>query len=84
MSVMDLPAFPVIPAVLLIVYAWRAVRRTRGSWSGPLPDIGEAPPDAEPIVRPRLNDDGLVTFSLDLTPGRMAPVPPRRPSTRRP
>ncbi len=68
----------------LMIYAWRAMRRTRGAWSGPIEDVGEAPPDAEPIGRPRLNDDGTGTFRLDLSSAGTAPVPPRRPSSRAP
>jgi hypothetical protein len=57
--------------VALIVYAWRALRRTRGTWSGPIANVGDAPPDAEPIARPRLNDDGLATYSLHIPPSRL-------------
>jgi hypothetical protein len=78
---MDLTLFTV---AALVIYAWRAIRRTRGDWSGPIADVAEAPPDAEPIGRPRLNDDGLATFRLDLSAGSTAPVPPRRPSGRVP
>jgi hypothetical protein len=52
--------------VALVVYAWRAIRRTRGTWSGPIPSVGEAPADAVPIARLRLQDDGLGTYRLDL------------------
>jgi hypothetical protein len=57
-------------AVALIVYAWRALRRSRGSWSGPIPDVGTPPPDASPIAQPRFDDNGLATHSLVFsTPG---------------
>jgi hypothetical protein len=72
---MDLTLFTV---AALIIYAWRAIRHTRGTWSGPIEDVEEAPPDAEPIGRHRLNDDGLGTFRLDLSQGGTDPVAPRR------
>jgi hypothetical protein len=31
--------------------------------------VGDAPPGAEPIASPRLNDAGLGTYSLDLSGG---------------
>lgn len=65
LAVMDLSTVMVLA---LIVYAWRALRRTRGIWSGPIADVGDAPPDAEPIARPRLSDDGLATYYLHLPP----------------
>jgi hypothetical protein len=73
---MDLSAALV---VALIVYVWRALRRGRGSWSGPIPDVGTPPPDAEPIAQPNLNDDGLVTYSLVFS----APSRGRRSETAR-
>ena len=74
----------VVMVAALIVYAWRAMRRTRGAWSGPIANVGDAPPDAEPIARPRLNDDGLGTYRFDLSRGGAAPVAPRRTSVRGP
>jgi len=41
---------------------WRAVRK-RSPFGGPLPDVGDAPADAEPVFRPQLDDNGLATFS---------------------
>jgi hypothetical protein len=59
--------------VALIVGAVRAWRRLRGSWSGPIPDVPNAPRDASPIGGARYNDDGLATFSV------VMPRSPARP-----
>lgn len=50
----------------LIVAAWRWLtrRRSRTSAFGPGPSVGNAPPDAEPVIRPRLDDNGLATYSM--------------------
>lgn len=49
----------------LLVTAWRWLTRRRSpAPSGPLPDIGDAPPQAQPIVRLRLDDNGLATYSM--------------------
>lgn len=52
--------------------AWRALRRrTRGlNVMGPVPDVGDAPADAEPMLQSRLDDNGLATYTM---------VPPGRP-----
>ena len=49
----------------LLVAAWRRLRRrpTR-SVLGPLPAVGDAPANAEPIIHPRLDDNGLATYSM--------------------
>lgn len=33
-----------------------------------LPSVGDAPPDAEPIASPQLDDDGVGTYSLHFSP----------------
>ena len=50
----------------LLVAAWRWLRHpTHTDWeTGNLPDIADAPADAEPIVRPRLDDNGLATYTM--------------------
>ena len=38
---------------------------TAGAWtSGPLPDVPDAPADAEPVIQPRLDDNGLATYTM--------------------
>jgi hypothetical protein len=50
----------------LLVAALRWLRGpTAGAFtSGDLPDIGDAPADAEPVFRPRLDDNGLGTYTM--------------------
>lgn len=50
----------------LIVAAWRwLTRRQSGSGAfGPLESVGDAPSEAEPLIRPRLDDNGLATYSM--------------------
>ena len=50
----------------LLVAAWRWLRQpTHTDWeTGNLPDVADAPADAEPIVRPRLDDNGLATYTM--------------------
>jgi hypothetical protein len=56
----------------LAVAAWRwLMRRRRDEPStGPFPDVGDAPEDAEPILTPRLDDTGLATYSMVLPKSR--------------
>jgi hypothetical protein len=63
----------------LIVAAWRWVTRRRSDSNafGPVASVGDAPPDAEPLIRPRLDDNGLGTYSM-VVPGRR-PTVGRRP-----
>lgn len=49
--------------VALAVGVWRLLRRPTGSRSeGPLPDVGDAPPNATSISSPRWNDDGVGAY----------------------
>lgn len=50
----------------LLVAAWRWLRTpTHTGWeTGNLPDVADAPPDAEPMVQPRLDDNGLATYTM--------------------
>jgi hypothetical protein len=50
----------------LLVMALRWLRHpTARTWaSGPLPDVPDAPADAEPLFRPRLDDNGLATYTM--------------------
>jgi hypothetical protein len=45
--------------VFLAVAVWRFARRRRPSRGKPLPDVGSAPPSADPVAVPWWNDDGL-------------------------
>jgi hypothetical protein len=61
----------------LIVAAWRwMTRRPSTNVLGPLANVGDAPSDAEPVIRPRLDDNGLATYSV-VVPGRKHRVRPR-------
>jgi hypothetical protein len=55
--------------VALVVAAWRFGHRRSRSETGAMPIVGDAPADADPIASPRLNDDGLGTYSLDRSGG---------------
>ena len=67
--VLDLTAALV---VALVVFAWRVGRRRSRDGAGTLPSVSDAPPGADPITTPRLNDNGLGTYSLNL-PERTKP-----------
>jgi hypothetical protein len=58
-------------ALLVAAWRWLGHRRSRPTL-GPMPNVGDAPPDAEPMIRPRLDDNGLATFSFAF-PDRPAP-----------
>lgn len=54
----------------LLASAWRWLTRRRDARPiAPIPDVGDAPVHAEPVLRPRLDDNGLVTYSM-VVPGR--------------
>lgn len=67
----------------LIVAAWRWLTRRHASSrpAGPLPNVGEAPRNAEPIIQPRLDDNGLATYSMVVptTPDTRGIDPPVKP-----
>jgi hypothetical protein len=50
----------------LIVAAWRWFRHPTAHTfaSNDLPDVANAPADAEPVIRPRLDDNGLATYTM--------------------
>ena len=51
-------------ALLLAAFRWLR-HPTAGAWtSGPLPDVPDAPSDAEPVIQPRLDDNGLATYTM--------------------
>ena len=54
----------VLVAAAIIVMIVRQLPRVLRDMRGPVPDVGEAPPDAEPIALNLPNDDGLFTWSL--------------------
>lgn len=56
--------------IALVVTGWRWLRRRRSRRPlGPIPRVGHAPPDAQPIIRPRLDDNGLATYSFRFPDG---------------
>lgn len=61
--------------VFLALVAWRAAHRRGPSDHGPLPDVNDAPPAADPAFVWRYIDDGLYGRYLDA-------VPPRRTDDR--
>lgn len=48
----------------LAVAVWRWLRHPHGPSTRPLPNVGDAPAGAEPLIRPRLDDNGLATYSM--------------------
>jgi hypothetical protein len=56
--------------VFLALMVWRAAHRRRVSNHGPLPDVGEAPPSADPAFVWRYIDDGLYSRYLTAVPPR--------------
>jgi hypothetical protein len=53
--------------IALLVTAWRWLTRRRSPGAiGAMPNVGDAPSTAKPIVRPELDDNGLATYSLNL------------------
>ena len=50
-------------ALLVTAWRWLTSRRARQAL-GPLRSVGSAPASAEPILRARLDDNGLATYSL--------------------
>jgi hypothetical protein len=51
-------------ALLVAALRWLTRRRAPAGPTEPLPDVGDAPLDAEPIIRPRLDDNGLATYTM--------------------
>lgn len=56
------------PALVFTVLVIATALRTKPRWfrTGGLPSVGDAPPSATPVAWPRLDDNGLGTYSLDL------------------
>ena len=52
--------------VAIAIAAWRTFRRRGRSEWAPVRDVADAPSDSRPLAAPRLNDDGLGTYSLHL------------------
>lgn len=51
----------------LLVAALRWLRHPHTAWqTGDMPDVADAPADATPLARPRLEDNGLGTYSMVL------------------
>lgn len=57
-------------AVALVVAVWQLFRWRPRIESRALPDVGDAPADAEPILAPQLDDNGLGAYSLEMPRGR--------------
>lgn len=57
---------PWLVIAALIVMAVRQLPRLIRDLKGPLPDVREAPNDAQPMALILPNDDGLFTWSLRL------------------
>lgn len=57
-------------AVAMVVGVWQLLHWRPAADLGALPDVGDAPPDAEPIVTPHFNDNGLGAYSLELPASR--------------
>lgn len=56
---------PFLWLVLIVMgVRWLARRRSRSPGSGRLPNVPDAPTDATPLIRPRLDDNGLGTYTL--------------------
>lgn len=55
-------------ALALLLAAWLFQRRRSPSMIGPVPDVGQPPVGAQPMVEPRLLDTGLAAYELPLTP----------------
>jgi hypothetical protein len=62
--------------VFLGLIVWRAAHRQRSKEVGPLPDVGEAPPSADPVLVWRYNDDGFTRYLAEVP----APEAERRES----
>jgi hypothetical protein len=62
--------FDLLMVAVLIVGSVRAIRRLRHGMGGPIPDVPDAPADAEPMVTARYDDNGLATYSFSWQPPR--------------
>lgn len=62
----DLPAYiaPWIVFAAIVIMVARQLPRVMRDTRGPVPDVGDAPDDAEPMAFVLPNDDGLFTWSL--------------------
>jgi hypothetical protein len=55
---------PVLWLVLIVAAVRWLTRPHRGPAPDPLPEVGDAPADAEPMLEPRLDDNGLATYTM--------------------
>ena len=51
-------------ALLVAAVRWLTHPHRVGPATEPMPEIGDAPADAEPLIRPRLDDTGLATYTM--------------------
>lgn len=54
-------------ALVLLLAAWFFQRRRSLSMVGTMPEVGQPPADATPMVEPRLQDIGSGTYELPLS-----------------
>lgn len=53
-------------ALLVAGYRRLTQRRAGSRTTGPLTNVGDAPPSAQPVTQPRFDDNGLATYSMVL------------------
>lgn len=75
----DLTAALFVALVVLLIVGLRKIGTSRTRSRGRLQDVGDAPPSAEPIATPRLDDIGLGTYSLDVAADADQAPPDERP-----
>lgn len=60
-------------ALALLMAAWLFRRRRPPSILDTMPDVGQPPPDAEPMLEPRLQDIGFASYELPFPEPTAAP-----------
>jgi MYXO-CTERM domain-containing protein len=66
-------------ALALLVLAWLFRRRRPPSTLDALPDVGQPPEDAEPMVEPRMQDIGSGSYDLPFPEPNAEPMPDVEP-----
>jgi hypothetical protein len=54
-------------ALLILIAGWFFKRRQSPSTIGTLPEVGQPPPDAKPMVEPRMQDIGFGSYEMPLS-----------------
>ena len=62
-------------AFVLLVAAWLFRRRRPQSTLDAMPDVGQPPADAKPMVEPRMQDIGFASYELPLPEPNAEPDP---------